>query len=69
LYTTDNLQIGIDWTVDMGDVRRRLGHDVAVQGNMDPTLLFASQVRACCYVLPHCSISAANCAAGVFVFD
>ncbi|KAF5832444.1 uroporphyrinogen decarboxylase chloroplast precursor [Dunaliella salina] len=35
--------VGIDWTVDMADVRKRLGHDVAVQGNIDPTLLFASQ--------------------------
>eukprot|EP00983_Pelagomonas_calceolata_P086767 1156831-Pelagomonas_calceolata.AAC.1 len=37
-------QIGIDWTVDMADVRKRLGHDIAVQGNIDPTLLFASQM-------------------------
>ncbi len=38
------LQVGIDWTVDMADVRKRLGHDIAVQGNIDPILLFASQV-------------------------
>jgi uroporphyrinogen decarboxylase len=30
---------GIDWRVDLGEARRRLG-DVAVQGNMDPTALF-----------------------------
>jgi uroporphyrinogen decarboxylase len=32
--------IGIDWRVDLGEARRRLGAGVAVQGNMDPTCLF-----------------------------
>ena len=36
--------IGIDWTVDMADARKRLGNDVSLQGNIDPTILFASQV-------------------------
>lgn len=35
--------VGLDWTVDMADARRRLGADVSVQGNVDPTVLFASQ--------------------------
>lgn len=35
--------ISIDWTVDMADARRRLGTDVAVQGNVDPAALFGSQ--------------------------
>jgi uroporphyrinogen decarboxylase len=34
--------IGLDWTVDMADARRRLG-DVSVQGNVDPTVLFAER--------------------------
>ncbi len=32
--------IGIDWRIDLGEARRRLGDGVAVQGNMDPTCLF-----------------------------
>eukprot|EP00850_Spirogloea_muscicola_P014833 SM000109S14147 [mRNA] locus=s109:273982:275985:- [translate_table: standard] len=35
--------IGLDWTVDMADARRRLGAEQAVQGNVDPAVLFASQ--------------------------
>jgi uroporphyrinogen decarboxylase len=33
--------IGLDWTVDMADARKRLGFSVAVQGNVDPAVLFA----------------------------
>ncbi len=33
--------IGIDWHVDLGDAWDRVGHDVAVQGNLDPLVLFA----------------------------
>lgn len=33
--------IGIDWTVDLGDVRRRYGDRVALQGNLDPLALLA----------------------------
>ncbi|WOL02156.1 uroporphyrinogen decarboxylase 1, chloroplastic-like isoform X1 [Canna indica] len=33
--------IGLDWTVDMADARRRLGNDVNVQGNVDPAYLFS----------------------------
>lgn len=33
--------IGLDWTVDMADGRRRLGSDVSVQGNVDPAYLFS----------------------------
>jgi uroporphyrinogen decarboxylase len=32
--------IGIDWRIDLGEARRRLGAGVAVQGNLDPTCLF-----------------------------
>ncbi len=34
--------VGLDWTVDIGDVRNRVGDRVALQGNMDPTALYAS---------------------------
>jgi uroporphyrinogen decarboxylase len=33
--------IGLDWTVDIADARRRVGHKVALQGNLDPAVLFA----------------------------
>lgn len=33
--------IGLDWRVDIGEARRRLGPDVAVQGNLDPLVLLA----------------------------
>ena len=35
--------IGLDWRVELDDGWRRLGHDVAVQGNLDPTILFADE--------------------------
>jgi uroporphyrinogen decarboxylase len=34
--------IGLDWTVDIGSVRRRIGAKVALQGNLDPGVLFGS---------------------------
>ncbi|MGH7879423.1 MAG: uroporphyrinogen decarboxylase family protein, partial [Candidatus Binataceae bacterium] len=33
--------IGLDWRVELDEAWRRLGHDVAVQGNLDPVALFA----------------------------
>ncbi|XP_038985048.1 uroporphyrinogen decarboxylase 1, chloroplastic isoform X2 [Phoenix dactylifera] len=33
--------IGLDWTVDMADGRRRLGSKISVQGNVDPAYLFS----------------------------
>jgi len=33
--------IGLDWRVNLGEAWARLGHDVAVQGNLDPIALFA----------------------------
>lgn len=32
--------VGLDWTVDIGDARRRVGDRVALQGNLDPNVLF-----------------------------
>ncbi len=40
--------VGLDWTVNLGLARQRVGHKVALQGNLDPAVLFApeAQVRA-----------------------
>ncbi len=34
--------IGLDWTVDMADIRAQVGDQVALQGNLDPAVLYAS---------------------------
>lgn len=34
--------LGIDWTCDLGDARKRVGHQVALQGNLDPAVLLSS---------------------------
>ena len=33
--------IGVDWRVNLDDAWAAVGHDVAVQGNLDPVVLFA----------------------------
>lgn len=33
--------LGLDWTVDIGEARRRVGDKVSLQGNLDPNVLFA----------------------------
>ena len=40
--------IGLDWRVDLDAAWARLGHDVAVQGNLDPAVLLApvTEIRA-----------------------
>lgn len=35
--------VSLDWTVDMADGRKRLGGNIAVQGNIDPGVLFGSK--------------------------
>ena len=37
--------VGIDWTTDIGVARQLVGGSVALQGNMDPAMLFASPAR------------------------
>jgi len=37
--------LGIDWTTDLMGARARVGHKVALQGNMDPSILYASPER------------------------
>jgi uroporphyrinogen decarboxylase len=33
--------VGLDWTVNLGKARAQVGHKVALQGNLDPNVLFA----------------------------
>jgi len=37
--------LGLDWTTDIGDARARVGDRVALQGNLDPAVLYASNER------------------------
>ncbi len=37
--------LGLDWTTDLDDARRRVGAQVALQGNLDPCVLYASPAR------------------------
>jgi uroporphyrinogen decarboxylase len=34
--------LGLDWTMDIGAARRKIGERVALQGNLDPNVLLAS---------------------------
>jgi uroporphyrinogen decarboxylase len=40
--------VGLDWTTNLGTARARVGDRVALQGNLDPNVLFAGpeQIRA-----------------------
>ena len=41
-YTGANV-VGLDWTMDLHKVRNEIGEKVSLQGNMDPTVLFADE--------------------------
>ncbi len=35
--------VGVDWRIDLGDAWKKIGHDRAVQGNLDPLVLLAGR--------------------------
>lgn len=35
--------LGVDWTIDINTVKEKVGNKVALQGNMDPTVLYADK--------------------------
>ncbi|AKE51345.1 uroporphyrinogen decarboxylase [Kangiella geojedonensis] len=37
--------LGVDWTTDLNEARQRVAGKVALQGNMDPSMLYASDER------------------------
>ncbi|OYW96537.1 MAG: uroporphyrinogen decarboxylase [Alishewanella sp. 32-51-5] len=37
--------LGLDWTTDIANARARVGHQVALQGNMDPSILLGTPER------------------------
>lgn len=37
--------VGLDWSVDIREAKKRIGHKVALQGNMDPSVLYAPAAR------------------------
>ncbi len=37
--------VGLDWSIDIDEARHRIGDRVALQGNMDPCMLYASPSR------------------------
>lgn len=42
LRSTGADALSVDWMVDIGDVRRTVGKGIALQGNLDPSLMLAS---------------------------
>ena len=37
--------IGLDWTMNLGEARKSVGDKVALQGNLDPTILYAGKEK------------------------
>jgi len=50
-HNLDNLKncgtdvIGLDWTMNLGEVKNKIGNKVALQGNLDPTVLYGSKEK------------------------
>ncbi|MDH5538131.1 MAG: uroporphyrinogen decarboxylase [Rhizobacter sp.] len=42
--------VGVDWTVNLASARARVGRKVALQGNLDPNVLFAEPDQICAEV-------------------
>ncbi len=36
--------VGLDWTIDLRQAKQRIGHSVALQGNLDPAVLLSDPV-------------------------
>lgn len=45
MAATGATALGLDWTTDISQARARVGDQVALQGNMDPAMLYASPQR------------------------
>lgn len=45
MAATGATTLGIDWTTDLGHARARVGDKVSLQGNMDPSILYANPQR------------------------
>ena len=43
ISTTGADVVGADWRMELDDAWKIIGHDKGIQGNLDPTVLFASQ--------------------------
>jgi uroporphyrinogen decarboxylase len=37
--------LGLDWTMNIGDIRKKVGDKVALQGNLDPTILYGGHEK------------------------
>jgi uroporphyrinogen decarboxylase len=42
IAASDTDAVGLDWTVNLGRARAQVGHQVALQGNLDPNVLFGT---------------------------
>ncbi|AZS51652.1 uroporphyrinogen decarboxylase [Entomomonas moraniae] len=42
MANTGATALGLDWTCDLGEARLRVGEKIALQGNMDPSVLYAN---------------------------
>lgn len=64
--------VGLDWTIDMAEARQQIGELVALQGNLDPSVLYASpeairrEVRAILRKFGHGSGHVFNLGHGIF---
>ncbi|MDH4396272.1 MAG: uroporphyrinogen decarboxylase [Limnobacter sp.] len=45
IASTGASAVGVDWTVNLGQARARVGDRCAIQGNLDPNVLFASPAQ------------------------